>query len=343
MTHRQRFRRLMSFQPVDRLPAVEWAGFWDQTIDRWHREGLPAELTDHFEIRRHLGLDPYRQMWIGGAGRDVPAPPSHGAGIVADRREYQSLLPRLYPDPAGPAARVDLATLRDWAGQQARGEIVVWISLDGFFWFPRQLLGIQRHLFAFYDQPDVVRRINADLLAYNLRVVEAVLEILTPDFVTIAEDFSYNHGPMISRELFEQFMAPYYRQLTPALRAAGVRVFVDTDGDITDLVEWMLPVGVEGFLPLERMAGVDVSELRRRWPRLLLIGGFDKTVMHRGQATVRGEFCRLLPVMRQGGFIASVDHQTPPGVSLCQYRQYLALLAEYCRTAADEMGEPPAR
>ena len=44
---------------------------------------------------------------------------------------------------------------------------------------------------------------------------------------------------------------------------------------------------------------------------------------------MRAEFERLLPMMRAGGFIPSVDHQTPPGVSLDQYRSYLRLLDEY--------------
>jgi len=38
---------------------------------------------------------------------------------------------------------------------------------------------------------------------------------------------------------------------------------------------------------------------------------------------------RLLPLMRSGGFIPSVDHQTPPGVSLEQYRVFRRLLDEY--------------
>jgi len=33
--------------------------------------------------------------------------------------------------------------------------------------------------------------------------------------------------------------------------------------------------------------------------------------------------------MASGGFIPSVDHQTPPGVSLDQYRLYLRLLDEH--------------
>ena len=320
------------------VTEVDWAGFWDQTLQRWRREGLPGELTDHFEIRRQLGLDPYQQAWIGGFGPEVPAPTSHGAGVVANEREYERLLPKLYPDPWGGGA--GRGQLRDWAQRQARGQLVVWITLDGFFWFPRKLLGIQRHLLAFYDQPALLRRINADLLAYNRRVLESVLEILTPDFVTFAEDMSYNHGPMISPELFEEFLAPCYRQITPRLREAGVRVFVDTDGDVTELVGWLLPVGVEGLLPLERMAGVDVVQLRRRWPRLLMIGAFDKTVMHRGPQAVRAEFERLSPAMRGGGFIPAVDHQTPPEVSLAQYRQYVAILQECCQAAPGRPNRP---
>jgi hypothetical protein len=51
--------------------------------------------------------------------------------------------------------------------------------------------------------------------------------------------------------------------------------------------------------------------------------------MTRGEAAMRAEFERLVPLMKTGGFIPSVDHQTPPGVSLEQYRVYLKLLNDY--------------
>lgn len=44
---------------------------------------------------------------------------------------------------------------------------------------------------------------------------------------------------------------------------------------------------------------------------------------------VRTKFERLVPLMKTGGFIPGVDHQTPPDVSLEQYRIYLRLLNEY--------------
>ena len=99
------------------------------------------------------------------------------------------------------------------------------------------------------------------------------------------------------------------------------------------MVPWFEAVGVDGFLPLERQAGIDIAELRRKHPRLLMIGGYDKMVMRKGERAMRREFERLLPVMRQGGYIASVDHQTPPEVSLKNYHIYLRLLKEYCEKA----------
>ncbi len=80
--------------------------------------------------------------------------------------------------------------------------------------------------------------------------------------------------------------------------------------------------------------GADPLKFRQQYGKdLLMMGGFDKIVMPRGEAAMRAEFERLLPVMRAGGFIPSVDHQTPPEVSLEQYRGYLRLLAEYVRAA----------
>jgi hypothetical protein len=67
----ERFHAVMSFQPVDRLPLVEYAPYWDLTSDRWRREGLPAHLINAYEIREYLGLDVYRYAWAPLDGLEV--------------------------------------------------------------------------------------------------------------------------------------------------------------------------------------------------------------------------------------------------------------------------------
>jgi hypothetical protein len=60
-----------------------------------------------------------------------------------------------------------------------------------------------------------------------------------------------------------------------------------------------------------------------------MVGHYNKLVMHRGETAMRDEFQRLVPLMKTGGFLPSVDHQTPPEVSLDDYRLFLRLLNEY--------------
>jgi uroporphyrinogen-III decarboxylase len=328
MNHVERFRAVMNFQPVDRLPVWEWAMWWDKTIERWHGEGLPRELTFDrvFEIARWFGLDPYRQFWFSTTQATIEATQHHVEGVVAGMDDYRRIKPRLYPDHSRA-----IESMRPWGERQKRGEAVVWATLEGFFWFPRTLMDIEKLSYAFYDEPELVHRINGDLLEFNLELVRQMADACPPTFITLAEDMSYNLGPMISPAVFEEFCAPYYRRLMEALNEHAIILIVDTDGDVTRLVPWLKAVGVAGVLPLERQAGVDGMALRRRFPGLRMVGHFDKMVMDRGEEAMRAEFERIRPLMRTGGFIPSVDHQTPPGVSLEQYRLYLRLLAEYAR------------
>ena len=316
----------MNFQPVDRLPRWEWAMWWDETIARWHQEGLPRALGHHqvFDIAQYFGLDPYQQFWFSTTDPTIAATQHHVEGIVANRDDYRRIRHSLFP--CHDAAIQGMAS---WADRQGRGEAVVWCTIEGFFWFPRTLMGFEKLMFAFADQPELLHQINHDLLEFNLRLLDRVFQVCVPTFMTIAEDLSYNHGPMISRRTFDAFVAPYYREILPRLEERGVPLFMDTDGDVTLVAPWLEALGVRGVLPLERQAGVDGVALRRQFPRLGLIGHFNKMTMNQGEAAMRAEFERLRPLMESGGFIPSVDHQTPPGVSLEQYRLYLRLLAEY--------------
>ncbi|MGA2498659.1 MAG: uroporphyrinogen decarboxylase family protein [Tepidisphaeraceae bacterium] len=330
MNHVERFRAVMDFQPVDRLPRWEWAMWWDQTIARWHREGLPRSLnfSQVIDIAGYFGLDPYQQFWFSTTDATIEATQHHVEGIVADMDDYLRVRPRLYPQH-GAAIR----SMAAWAERQRRGEAVVWCTFEGFFWFPRTLMNLEQLSFAFYDQPELVHQINSDLLDFNQRLFDEMTRVCVPTFMTLAEDMSYNHGPMISKKVFDEFLAPYYRKLIPRMQELNILPLVDTDGDITLLVPWLNEVSVAGVLPLERQAGVDGNLLRTQFPKLRMIGHFDKLTMHRGEPAMRAEFERLVPLMKTGGFIPSVDHQTPPGVSIDQYRVYLRLLEEYTRCA----------
>lgn len=330
MTNRERFQAVLNFEkPDDRLPAIEWAGWWDATIFNWHTQGLPTELSWR-EIGPYLGLDKHIQISYPTGTPDCPQPKFFGGPIMETEADYEQLLPYLYQDSLIDAQVEELKQLK--TGHD-RGDYPIWITLTGAFWFPRELFGIENHLFSFYDEPELYHRILDDLAAYQIRLMERVYEVLTPDFMTFAEDMSYNKGPMISEELYDTFIAPHYAKVTPILHEHGTKVIMDSDGDISRMIPWMQRSGIDGVLPLERQAGVDINALQEQYPDFLFIGAFDKMTMRRNTDAMRAEFERLLPAMKSGGFIPACDHQTPPDVPLDRYREYVAMLREYAEKA----------
>ena len=59
MNTRERFLKSVLFEPVDQVPNFE-LGAWEQTVERWYREGMPEDKVPHMWTLRgndYLGLD----------------------------------------------------------------------------------------------------------------------------------------------------------------------------------------------------------------------------------------------------------------------------------------------
>ena len=149
MTNRERFLAVFNGRkPDDRLPMIEWATWWGLTLDRWKGEGLKEDLQGD-ELFREMGLDVIRQYWLRAWTPDLPSPAYHGAPIMDEGEEgYEALKKYLYPDDANEWAWTGM---REGEKDHQSGDVMVWGSLEGGFWFPRRLMGIENHLCSFYD------------------------------------------------------------------------------------------------------------------------------------------------------------------------------------------------
>ena len=205
MTTRERFLSVLNFEkPANRLPMIEWAAWWDQTVNRWHKDGLSSDLSGE-RLEAYFGLDIMTLIHAGGLN-GAPPPVDENTPLVTDELSYEKVRPYILSDKTISYA-VDHA--KKIKARHDKGEIIVRLWLDGFFWFPRGLMGIEPHLYAFYDKPELMHRMNSDLASFNLRVIEALFDVLVPDMVGFAEDMSYNLGPMLSQESFYEFLLPY--------------------------------------------------------------------------------------------------------------------------------------
>ena len=323
MNNKERFENFFNRKKIDRLPCIEWASWWHLTMDAWRNEGVEG-TENGYTLKEKLGLDKDKQFWIPNLKHGFPTFKEHG--IISNEEEYEKLKPYVFQKELIYDMKEQF---EDTAKNVCEAGDITWFTLSGFFWFPRDLFGIEDHLYSFYDNSELYHKICEDMTEYYIFVIEEITKYFQPQFMTFGEDMSYNLGPMISEDMFNEFMKPYYERIIPVLKKKGIKVIVDSDGDITKLVPWLIGAGVEGILPLERQSSVDVNMLTEKYPDFFFIGGFDKLVMKNGEEAMRKEFERILPAIRRGNYIPSVDHQTPPDVSIENYNIYVNLLKEY--------------
>ncbi|MHB9033546.1 MAG: uroporphyrinogen decarboxylase family protein, partial [Anaerolineae bacterium] len=216
-------------------------------------------------------------------------------------------------DPAAPGR-----VTQDWDAFRAQvartGEAVqVGVYPWGMFGSVRDLMGVERLLESFYDEPEMVYDIMEHLTTLWLSLYERAAREVQIDHIHIWEDMSGKQGSLISPAMVERFMMPQYDRIAAFARAHGVQLIsVDTDGDCRELVPIMTRHGVNVFLPFEVQAGNDVRAYRASYPELGIIGGIDKRCLETNLTAVDAELVKVRGMVRLGRYVPSYDHLIPP-------------------------------
>lgn len=353
MTERERFNAFLHDRPVDRVPDFEF-WFWDATLARWTREGLPAELAggDRRRLCEYFDLDfidglPIRTRFVREPRQTVieeteetvtirtelgetlvTFKPGHGESIpthlsyaIRTRDDWRRVRDEFLP------LDVDARLPSNWAEVKARcaepRDFILNTPQMGFYGILRNWMGVEEISVAFAEDPDWIAEMMDHLLELYLRVSRRIVdEGIRPDLSGWWEDMCFNHGPLISPAMFREFMVPRYRQVTDFWRAHGVdRAVVDSDGNIHALAPLWVEAGIHILLPCEA-AHTDTLRLRRENPEAFLMGGVDKRALARGRAAIDAELERVRRVMELGRYMPHVDHLVPPDVPLADYLYY---------------------
>ncbi len=361
MTVRERFHAICAFERPDR--QMRWEiGPWGTTVERWRQEGAPEDPMSLFPLdSRGFGQDqsgvhtgftntayaPAFEHQVLGEDESTVTYRDGGTGItmrqlkvradtsmpqflefpVKCRADYEALRWRLVADtperwPAGWEER---------ARSLAAGDGLFSQFICGAFGNPRNLMGDDRLLVTYYDDPELIHLIQRDWLALYTGIFERLCAVAAPDYVLIWEDMCYKGGPLIGPGTFREFQFPYYRELIGRLKELGVRVVaVDTDGNAWRLLPLFVEAGVDMMIPFEVQAGMDVREVRAAFPRLVIVGGLDKRTLATSRQAIDDELVAKLPAMyRAGGYIATLDHSVPPDVPWQHFCHYMARVREY--------------
>jgi uroporphyrinogen decarboxylase len=100
---------------------------------------------------------------------------------------------------------------------------------------------------------------------------------LGADVLVLGDDAGHNLGPMISPQMWREFILPYHRRIVDAVE---VPMIWHSDGDVRSLLPMAVEAGFVGFHGLDPIAGMDLARMKQEFGRdLVLIGNVDVCVL----------------------------------------------------------------
>jgi uroporphyrinogen decarboxylase len=315
-----------------RPPYVPWSfGFTQEAREKLAAHlGLPTEEALHESVGNHilkLGSD---------IGFFQPAGPDRVRdvfGVLWDRSVDKDIgvvqgcvLPRptlkgyAFPDPRDPRFFADID------GRIARYGDRFRVFQIGFSLWERAwtLRGIENLMMDFYDHPSFVRELLETIAEYNIAQVQEALRY-DIDAVYFGDDWGAQHGLQMGPRLWGEFIQPVLGRLYGVVRRAGKFVMIHSCGDVDELFDELIAIGLSSFNPFQPEV-MPVYELLDRYRgRLCFHGGLStqKLLPYGSPQEVRRESRRLLEAGGAGGYIFAPAHDVEGDVPLANMLAFI--------------------
>jgi uroporphyrinogen decarboxylase len=202
-------------------------------------------------------------------------------------------------------------------GQMAETDLLQWILVGGIFSHAEASMGAAEFAIACHEQPELVERLCGWMGDRTAAIIDEVLQHGELDAILLGDDIAFKTTTFISPDMLRRFVFPQYRKIADRIRAAGVPLMFHSDGNLTQVMDDLIDIGIQCIHPFENLA-IDIAWAKETYgDRLCIMGNLDVDFIERmSPAEVKAEATRLLDTLGGPGYIFasgnSITQWAPP-------------------------------
>lgn len=185
------------------------------------------------------------------------------------------------------------------------------------------MMGMDKFLLTLALDPDLATALLLKIAEYCKRLMGHFLDELGDniDMIKIGDDLGTQDSLLISPKMYREILKPIHADYIAFIKERSkAKVFFHTDGDVFDLIEDFIEIGVDVLNPVQTSAGrmANLSELKKRYGKNIVFCGAVDTHRILPEGTpeeVRQEVRRVINILGQGGgYMVAAVHTIMPGV-----------------------------
>jgi uroporphyrinogen decarboxylase len=251
------------------------------------------------------------------SSREIVAHPIEGpVKTLADARAYTP------PDPDAPYRLGKLPELvRRYKGRRA----IAFHHRAAFMW-SAFIMGLDNLLAAFLAEPETAVCLMDKVLECNMRIARYAIRA-GAEIIVLGDDYAHNKGPLMSPELFREFIAPRLAKMVDLIHDEGAFCIKHTDGYLYPILDMIIAAGPDGLNPIEPAAGMELRRVKARYgARICLVGNIDcaQLLVHGTEEEVWEAVRRAIDdAATGGGFMLSSSNSIHSG---CNPRNFVAMV-----------------
>lgn len=141
----------------------------------------------------------------------------------------------------------------DEKGYDRKNKLIRFMIESGPFERLHSLVGLEEAMISMYTEPEAFKELIEAITDSKIELIDRLAKYYRPDALCINDDMGGAGGPLISLDMYREFIKPSHKRIAEALKRNNIIYVHHSCGKMQDFIDEFIDNGVQVLHPIQSM------------------------------------------------------------------------------------------